>query len=267
MHHFGGLQWEDRHTGVIFHYLNRLLTFVTKFNTTRFVFTWDSGKNKRKEIYAGYKKKDLPERTEEENILYAHLFRQIYELRKEVLPALGFKNVFIQTGYEADDIIASLVIDNCENKIDFIVVSDDNDLYQLLQWCKMWLLGKKKFYTKDDFSIEYNITPLLWDRVKTYAGCTGDKVPGIEGIGTKRAIQYLRQELKGKALDKIKYCDKEWIHMNRKLVSLPLKGVGVFDLDFNEHFDLDNIISVCESYGCFSLIKGNRLKAWKEFIS
>ena len=264
MHHFGGLQWEDRHTGVIFHYLNRLLTFANKFNTTRFVFTWDSRKSKRKEIYKGYKDKDLPDRTEEENILYSHMFRQMYELRKEVLPALGFKNVFIQTGYEADDIIADIVLNDCY--IEYIVVSDDNDLYQLLDHCKMWLLGKKKFYTRLDFIAEYKIAPPdLWSKVKTLAGCPGDKVPGIEGIGVTRAIQYIQRELKGKALDKIKYYDQNQKDIWSKLVTLPLDGVGTFELDFNEHFDLDNIITVCESYGCFSLIKDNRLKTWKEF--
>lgn len=264
MHHFGGLQWEDRHTGVIFHYLNRLLTFVNKFDTTHFIFTWDSRKNKRKEIYKGYKDKDLPERTEEEQILWDHCFDQMYQLRKNILPALGFKNVFIQTGYEADDIIASIVINDCY--VDYIVVSGDNDLYQLLEYCKMWDLGKKKFYTAEDFTKDYRLPPHDWSEVKTLAGCTGDKVPGISGIGITRAIQYLNGTLTGKAFEKIKFCDKMWKNMNRELVLLPLPGVNYFKLDLDEQFDLDNIFKVCEQYGLFSLLKGNRLKTWKEFI-
>jgi 5'-3' exonuclease len=263
MHHFGGLQWEDRFTGVIFHYLNRLLTFVSKFNTTKFVFTWDSRKNKRKEIYSGYKNKDLPERTPAEDELWVHCFEQIYQLRKNILPTLGFKNVFIQTGYEADDIIADIVLNDCY--VDYIVVSGDNDLYQLLGSCRMWDLGKKKFYTAQDFIKEYDIMPELWSDVKTYAGCPGDKVPGIEGIGLTRAIQYEKGQLKGEWYNTIRFAPEEWVEMNRTLVTLPLPGVDTPQLDFDEHFDLDNIFSICEDYGLFSLLKGQRLKTWKEF--
>ena len=56
-------------------------------------------------------------------------YRQLNEFRMTVLPALGVKNIYIQTGYESDDLIASIVKNNSGN---FIIVTNDNDLYQLL---------------------------------------------------------------------------------------------------------------------------------------
>jgi len=265
MHHFGGLQWEDRHTGVIFHFLNRLLSFVNMFDTTKFVFAWDSRKSYRKEkVFPDYKKeKHNVERTEEEQILYSHCFEQMHQLRKNILPALGFKNVFIQTGYEADDIIADIVLNDCY--VDYIVVSSDNDLYQLLSHCRMWRLNTKKFYTHQDFYNEYDIEPEQWVQVKILVGCPGDGVPGLPGIGNARAISWLKGELKpGKFYHDIKFATEEFITRNDLLVNLPFPGIKTPQLDFEENFDLDNIFSICEDYGLFTLLKNSRLRAWKE---
>jgi 5'-3' exonuclease len=267
MHHFGGLQWEDRHTGVIFHYLNRLLSFINKFDTTKFVFTWDSRKSYRREkVYDGYKKgKAEVKRTQEEEELWAHCFEQMHQLRKVILPALGFKNVFIQTGYEADDIIAEIVLNDCY--VDYIVISDDNDLYQLLSHCRMWRLKTKKFYTHQDFYDEYGIEPEQWVQVKILVGCPGDEVPGLSGVGNQRAIAWLKGELKpGKFYHDIKFATEEYLNRNQLLVELPFPGVEVPQLDFDEHFDLDNIFSICEDYGLFTLLKDSKLRAWKELV-
>jgi hypothetical protein len=238
------------------------------FNTTKFIFTWDSRKSYRRErVYSGYKaSKQKVERTEEEEILWSLCFEQMHQLRKNILPALGFKNVFIQTGYEADDIIADIVLNDCY--VDYIVISDDNDLYQLLSHCRMWRLRTKKFYTNNDFYNEYGIDPEQWVQVKILVGCPGDEVPGLPGVGNKRAIDWLSGRLPaGKFYNKIKFATEEYLNRNQLLVELPFPGVDLPQIDFDsEHFDLDNIFSICEDYGLFSLLKGNRLKAWKEFV-
>ena len=51
--------------------------------------------------------------------------------RINIIPKMGFKNSFIRTGQEADDIIAQLTIDYPG----MTIVSNDKDLYQLLDNC------------------------------------------------------------------------------------------------------------------------------------
>jgi len=74
------------------------------------------------------------------------------------LQNIGFQNVFIQEGIEADDLIAWLVMNNDHTKS--VIVSSDNDLYQLLHFVKsIYTPDKKKHFTELDFTTKYNIYP------------------------------------------------------------------------------------------------------------
>ena len=62
----------------------------------------------------------------------------------------------------------------------------------------MYKSKKKKLYTKQNFINEFDIEPKQWVKVKQIAGCKSDTVDDISGIGEKRAIQYLKNELNEK---------------------------------------------------------------------
>jgi len=93
----------------------------------------------------------------------------------------------------------------------------------------------------------------------------GDGVTGVPGIGTTRAIQYLKGKLTGKYLQNI-YQSKQIIEKNEKLVKLPFRGTMIPNLEFKK-LDLDTIFRVCENYGMYSLLKGKRLETWKIFTT
>jgi DNA polymerase-1 len=266
-HAYGGLTWEDRNTGVIFGFLDRILSLSSKFECTNIAFTWDSGKSFRENIFPAYKEKrhNSEDKTTEEIEIDNCAFAQFSELRQKVLPLLGFSNIFIQTGFEADDIIAYLVRKYHFN-YEIIIATDDQDLYQLLDHASMWKLKKKVIYTEDDFTKEYKITPQEWVWVKTIGGCSGDGVPGLPGIGVNRAIGYIKGTLtKGKYHSIIKHADKSFVDRNRALVKLPFTGTGPFTLMINRS-TMESITNTCEQYGMYSLIKGRRLKTWKTFL-
>lgn len=262
-HIHGILSYDDRPTGIIYGFLNQILSLSKKFETSKFLFAWDSGRSFRKDVYLKYKERDV-EYTEEEILEHSIAKKQFTCLRQKVLPQMGFKNIFIQTGLEGDDIIASLVI---RNKGDFIVCTDDKDLYQLLDHCNLWLLRKKKLYTKEHLLVEWLATPDNWRKQKEYSGCRGDKVPHVPGVADKTAIKYVKGEMKitSKVWREIEVTDPKFIKRSALLTALPFPGTKIFKLDFNENFEITNFIRVFDQYGFSSFMKKQKIVEWKEF--
>ena len=251
-HSMKGLSFDEIETGVIFGFMNHVLRLAKKFETNRFAFCWDSRKSLRKEVYPKYKYKrhDNTGKTEEEIVLNESAYRQFVELRKKVLPEFGFKNVFIQKGIEADDLIASIVR---ANKNEYIVVSHDEDLYQLLNLAPIYNPRKKILIDADYFKKQYGIDPDDWSKVKAIAGCGSDSVGGIENVGEKTAIKYLTGTLKkGKAYDSIRE-GNDVILRNKKLVYLPFSETEEVKISFKkEEFDVDDFFDMCDNYGFYS---------------
>jgi len=272
----GELSYKEVKTGVIFTFLNQVLNLAKKFKTSDFVFCWDSKKSYRKILYPEYKanrkKSDLTQ-AEKENLDNA--YRQFDLLRKEVLSDLGFSNVFHVTGFEGDDLIAK-VIKDVGLKPDIIVVSSDNDLFQLLNFGKqvsLYELKKKELMGFDDFIKKYNFAPSLYAEAKAIGGCNGDNVKGVQGVGdpkseTSKAITFLNNQLSaGKIKDRILSKEgQEIIERNRVLVKLPFE-VGSWKLPEFEiqenNFSKEKFVEVFGRYDFRSFLK--RLDQWKVF--
>lgn len=224
------------HTNVIFGFLQTLLTLAQVFETNRFAFVWDSKKSVRKELFPEYKKSRHKDLTPEEKEELQNAFSQFQIIRKRILPALGFRNNFIETGYEGDDLIASIILNDQFGR-DFLLYASDHDLYQLLS-PRVSMIKRKQLYTIDKFVEEFGINPSQWWIVKALAGCSSDEVPGIRGVGETTACKYLRNELKEKSVvfQRIKDEEEQIRKQNIPLVRLPFEGTPVCQLkedDFN----------------------------------
>jgi DNA polymerase-1 len=264
-----GLSVEEINTGVIFGFLNSLLLLSEKFSPCTFAFAWDSRNSIRKEIFSGYKVRDNGDTSEEEKQILVSLRSQIPILRKYVLPSIGFRNIFAQSGYEADDIIANLTASYCMTH-DCIVISRDHDLYQLLDMCCMYDPDSKRLYTLSDFVSQYDINPLQWVDVKCLSGCSSDTVPGIKGVGEKTAIKYLKNQLstKTKTYDNIVSVEgRKRYDENMELVKLPLNGTKNCVIDEDEIFKLTDFIEICNEFRFTSFLKEERLNRWKRHFS
>src|SRR6056297_1671760 len=241
----GPLSYKGQPTGVIFGFLNQLFSIGKEVMPENIIFTWDSRKSKRRRILPEYKmnRKQNDEGPDQEML---DAFHQFALLRKEILPGLGFKNNWMQPGYEADDLIAVC----CSPERSAVIASSDHDLLQLLskQTC-IYNLGRKEYYTKDKFVNEYGIKPKQWIEVKKIAGCSGDNVPGVPGVGEKTAIKYLRGELNPdtKTYQKIEQ-GRKIIERNEDLVSLPFPGTKG-RLILPNVFDVGSLKSVCRQFG------------------
>ena len=94
---------------------------------------------------------------------------------------------------------------------------------------------KKKTITAGWFEKEYGIGPSMWADVKALAGCPGDCVEGIVGVGEKTAIKFLTGNLKTstKAYGCIIEGREIW-NRNLELVRLPYEGTPKLRLKSDE---------------------------------
>jgi 5'-3' exonuclease len=233
----GDLSYGGDATGVIYGFLKSLGIFQDLFRTSNFVFCFDSAKSKRKEIYPEYKANRWDKEKTEEEIEFDKSFRkQVKKLRTTYLPMIGFKNVFIQKGYESDDVIASFC-GNLQDGEEAIIISSDHDLYQCIAHnVSFYNPQSRKILTLQGFKKQYGIKPTEWALVKAIAGCATDNIKGIKGIGEKTAIKYLKGDLKkGKKLLDINCSDGVRLALeNHFLVCLPMKGTKKFKITQDE---------------------------------
>jgi 5'-3' exonuclease len=213
------------------------------------------------EIFPEYKKKrkTLTQEEEQSRVIKTVQFNQIYD---DVLPSLGFRNIYRIRGYESDDLIACIV--KGRNPKETIVVSSDHDLFQLLDNCSLYAPTKKQSTDKNIFMREHGIEPSLWHQVKAIAGCNTDEVPGIPSVGEKSAVKYLKGQLKGIKLKDIE-AKPEIIKRNLPLVTLPFAGCPVPRLVKNE-LTIDGFKEVCEKYGMGSLLERDAIRIWERLI-
>lgn len=260
-HTLGGLSHDEQSCGVIFGFLRQLQTISKRLNTNKFLFCWDTRSSKRIELYPNYKanrhKVLSPEDQELNDIAYA----QFNLLKDEILPKIGFKNIFYAKGYESDDIIAGLVNDN---DLKFVIVSTDGDLYQLLQeGVSMLISNDKPLFTEDLFVQKYNISPEKWAMVKAIAGCSTDNIAGVVGVGEKTAIKFLKNELPitSKTYKAI-IAWKDNVPLNLELVKLPFKGLRSFTIK-SDKLSINGFLEVCNEYGFYSLSSKDSLEFWR----
>ncbi|OVE81573.1 DNA polymerase I [bacterium K02(2017)] len=138
-----------------------------------------------------------------------------------------------QKGYEADDIIASLVQKYKKQKdMQIYIVSSDKDLMQLIDDnVFMYDTMKEQIYKEGDVVTKFGVGPNKVIDIQSLCGDAVDNIPGIAGVGPKTATKLITQygdlesvldhadELKGKLADKVKN-GRESALLSRKLVTL-----------------------------------------------
>ena len=259
------LEYKGVRTGIIYGFFNQLFKITETLNPDRILFFWDSKKSERKKIFPEYKNKDKLNLSEREIEEWRHALAQFKQLRKKILPQLGFNNNFLQTGYESDDLIARYVIDH--SKDENCIVTGDDDLLQLLDHAYIYNPAKDQYTYRDDFVWAYQIEPSVWAEVKKIAGCTSDKVPGIVGVGEAKALQYIRGEMKRslKTYQNI-ISGKEVIERNHDLVVLPFKGTKEIEPAEND-FKMVEFLRMCRKYGLNSFRYEDKKEKIKELFN
>jgi len=277
-HTLRGLEHEEIQVGVLFGFLRQLRSLSERFNTSDFVFLWDSKSSDRKKLFPEYKVKRGKSRKEDPELaaIFQATYEQIKKLKLDILPRMGYVNSFEQEGKEADDLLANIV----EGYKDCVIVTGDEDLLQMLDLCDMWSTGKKKLLTAEWFEGEYGIHPYEWAEVKAYGGCKTDEVPGIpipdgkggwssKGVGPGTAIKYIKGELPShwKAFKAIKSeHGQEVYRRNLPLVKLPMDGTK--DIELKEQGVLNFLAfwDICQELRFEMFMKGTEKVKWDLFL-
>jgi len=173
-------------TGLLTGFMNFISNIGKDFQTDYIVFALDAkGPTFRSDIYTEYKshRPDVPE----------DLLKQL-PVAIDWIEKMGFKTA-IRTGFEADDIIASIAHDGKEKDLEVRVVSHDKDLYQLIDDNKVYLFDpiKKVVITEDKCFEKYGVTPKQFTDYQSLLGDSADNVPGVKGVGAKTAEALIKQ--------------------------------------------------------------------------
>jgi len=121
---------------------------------------------------------------------------------KQVVEALNIP-IFELAGYEADDIIATLVAQGTESRkqtadLEIIIVTGDRDTLQLVQpGVKIYTPGKSfsdvVYYDEKAVREKYGLQPRQLVELKALAGDPSDNIPGVRGIGEVGATKLIQQ--------------------------------------------------------------------------
>ncbi|MFC0239053.1 DNA polymerase I [Rhodopseudomonas telluris] len=99
-----------------------------------------------------------------------------------------------QSGFEADDLIATYVREACERGATATIVSSDKDLMQLVTDCvTMYDTMKDRRIGVPEVIEKFGVPPNKVVEVQALAGDSVDNVPGVPGIGIKTAAQLITE--------------------------------------------------------------------------
>lgn len=231
---------DGRPTNAIFGFLNMFLKMIDAFNPDGVVVAFDKGKPRvRMEMLPQYKAQRPPMDPD----LHAQ-----FPMIKELLTALNVP-ILQSEGWEGDDILGTMARLGEEAGCDMLLVTGDRDMYQLVTE-RVNVVSTRKglsdvaIMTPESVDDLYHgITPALVPDFYGLKGDTSDNIPGVPGIGPKKASALIAQygsldeviahadEVKGKMGENLR------AHIDDALLSRKVATIRTdapVELDFDE---------------------------------
>jgi DNA polymerase I len=229
-------------TNAIFGFASMLVKIISEYGVKPTLVVWDAGTSGRDEVYEEYKagRRERPDLLSEQ---WPHMH--------PLVDSFGYENVKV-SGYEADDVIATLAERAAGQGVDVMVVTGDRDLFQLIQpHVKVMATGRgitdTKIYDREAVIDRYGIGPELIPDFVGLKGDTSDNIPGVPGIGDKTASQLIQEwgDLEGvlSNIDSISGAKRKQNlteHSENARISKQL-ATAVRDIDLD--IDIDNLVA------------------------
>jgi len=168
----------------VYGYTAFLLDLVKRAQPTHLAVAFDGSLTSsfRNEFYPEYKaNRELPDPE-----LKAQL-----DACWQVTEALGMQ-AYIDDRYEADDIIGTIIAKFAKKDCDFVVVSSDKDLAQLVnKRTELWDFAKDRHLNEKAVKQHFGVRASQIVDFLALMGDAVDNIPGVKGIGEKTAAALL----------------------------------------------------------------------------
>lgn len=214
-------------TSAIYGFVDTLLMILRKQKPDLFAVVFDTKEPTfRHKLYKEYKA-NREEMPEDLSLGFPYIHKMVKALNLPIL---------VKPGFEADDLIGTMVTRAQKEKVDSVIVSGDKDFMQLIgpavkmfkpKWPNDWSMADEK-----DVMEKFGVKPEQVIDVLALMGDTSDNVPGVPGIGEKTATTLIQEygsfENVFKNVDKIQKPKlKEALQNNRKLADLSKELVTI----------------------------------------
>src|SRR5581483_2019010 len=175
-------------TSAIYGFMDTLLMILRKQKPDYFAVVFDSREPTfRHKLYKEYKanREEMPEDLSK-GFPYIH----------KMVKALNLP-ILVKPGFEADDLIGTMVEKAKKEKIDSVIVSGDKDFMQLIgpgvqmykpKWPNDWSMADEK-----DVMEKFGVKPDQVIDVLALMGDASDNVPGVPGVGEKTASTLIQE--------------------------------------------------------------------------
>ena len=178
-----------QHTNAVYGFTSMLINVLRDEQPTHVAVAFDvSRQTFRMEEYSEYKAKR--NKTPDE-------FGSQLPLIEEVLDALRIPYLK-KPGFEADDIIATLVTQALADDMDVLVLTGDRDSLQLVTDHSTVLYPMRGVsdlarMTPEAVEAKYGVAPARYPELAAIVGETSDNLPGVPGVGPGYAARWLKQ--------------------------------------------------------------------------
>ncbi len=250
--------------GAVYGFFNMILPLLaTAKPNDSFVCVFDASRiSFRQDIYPQYKANRSE--TPADLLVQSELIRiGVHEMGVPVLCI---------PGVEADDVIATLATQNCSIVDATRIITGDKDLMQLVSDCVFLYDGMKDKEIREAQVFEkFNVKPSQVIDVQSLMGDTSDNVPGVPGIGPKKAAELINEfnsldnlyanldSVKNERIRNLLKENQEKAYISKQLVTLKrdvnLDGLEIQPFCFNKKAALDFVQNKIESKSLFAKIE------------
>ena len=220
-------------TNAIYGFVKALRRMISDVKPDYAAVIWDAGlPERRTQLQPDYKqhRDEMPDDLEVQQ-----------EPIQQIVPLVGAASLFLENT-EADDLIASYVIEALHMGMECVIATNDKDILQLVRpGVSIYSTAKAdvgegnggfKLLGMEDVRAKWGVDPAHIADVLALTGDSADNIPGVPGVGVKTAAKWINQygsleillsssELEPKIAQKIE-ASRELIQQNLQMVALDL---------------------------------------------
>lgn len=179
-------------------YMRTVESFKKSYKTPKLIIAGDMGSSSyRKNLYPDYKqnrKDKFADQTPAEKEAFEEFFAEVQIILSKyetegVYPVARFQ------GVEADDIAAYIVSKRKKYALEHVwLISSDRDWNLLIdEGVSQFSYVTRKEFTVDNWSDHYEFSRDDYISIKCLMGDSGDNVPGVPGVGPKKAASLVSE--------------------------------------------------------------------------